>query len=162
MHGFPEYLLTFETGNSCSQLRYSLQIFGPPRAPRGKGPRQCPQDISTSHCVPRVKINPGEGRGERCAAPSSKSENLAWTPSHRYHWHVATPAVSAKKGPTWKKCWFNLLTAPPSEDLLWGKGAMLWAPQTAAPSGNSFIFSLGPQTPKPSFPRTPIPLPPRN
>ena len=21
-------------------------------------------------------------------------------PSHRYHWHVATPAVSAKKGPT--------------------------------------------------------------
>ena len=22
-------------------------------------------------------------------------------PSHRYHWHVATPAVSAKKGPTW-------------------------------------------------------------
>ena len=99
MHGFPEYLLTFETGNSCSQLRYSLQIFEPPRAPRGEGPRQCPQDISTSHCVPRVKINPGDGWGERCAAPSSKSQNLAWTPSHRYHWHVATPAVSAKKGP---------------------------------------------------------------
>ena len=100
MHGFPEYLLTFETGNSCSQLRYSLQIFESPRAPRGEGPRQCPQDISTSHCVPRVKINPADGWGERCAAPSSKSENLAWTPSHRYHWHVATPAVSAKKGPT--------------------------------------------------------------
>ena len=29
----------------------------------------------------------------------TQANNLAWTPSHRYHWHVATPAVSAKKGP---------------------------------------------------------------
>ena len=117
---------------------------------------------------PEGKNKPGGGvGGALCGskARNFKSENLAWTDSS-LPLACSNTSGFCEEGThvdsSWKKCWFNLLTTPPSEDLFWGKGAMLWAPQTAAPSGNSFIFSLGPQTPKPSFPRTPIPLPPRN
>ena len=111
---------------------------------------------------PEGQNKPGGRVGGALCGPKLEKRESCVNPFTSLPLACSNTSGFCEEGTHVEKVLVQFANGTPLRGLLWGKGAMLEAPQTAAPSRNSLILSLGPQTPKPAFPRTLIPLPPRN